>query len=995
MIRFLFSCLFTTLFFFSNAQQTITVTVKGVESGTDEPNVPVVIENRELGIYKTLISSPNGTITTSFSGTGTFIVYVAKSDLVYSVDTAILSIHSNEKASAILLVSNKLNELPTVVLEGEKYSVTKLNTVNAEVSSELGNREISKLPVEGRDITRALFRLPNVSQATGFYPEAPNVAINGANSLFTNYLIDGFDNNENFLGGMRFNIPVGFSENIQVLTNNFSAEYGNSANGVINVTSRSGGNSTKGEVFYQTRPGPIIDASSPYAQRDLSGNQVKDGFQRQQLGFGIGGALVPNKTFYFINYEQTYDIKDNLLNVPDLGINETVRGQNSFGYFSAKLDEYWNSKMHSSLRVNLGRVDIERQGGGLEGGVSFPSAANSQLRNSFTVASKNEYYEENFTIQTNYQFSKFNWNYANAINPNQPNVTVLGPDQQTIALLGHPGYLFNENEETHQFQQKFTYDKGGHHLVFGAEFKSSYFNLLGGGNPNGSYTVLLTEDELSNLKNENFGAALSIYDIPSSVTVLNYAIELRGAALAKRQNITSFYIEDQWQASSLLSINMGLRYDYDNLSVGGGNNGDYNNIAPRFSANYKLNEKSSLRIGYGIFYEKVLYAIYSDAMQQSSNNDQFKMQIEEFVRLGILPEDTDIDKVLTEGNLGANAFDVDYLQGPSANALNENRNTVFSNERRILNPNGYKNPFAHQFTMGYQNQVNKNTLFYIDLVHNRSYNLFRLTNLNAPQAYSVNANNVEVRSAQEADLTRPVPISRGAFSVINDSIVTGIARNVVMTESAGRSNYYAASFTLNKDLGQDKYAYRLSYTLSRLENNTEDINFRAMDANNFDAEWGPSINDRLHIINAFIIYEPIKRLNVTVAALLQSGQPINRIPDALIYGTTDLNGDGRSFGDAYVGNSDRSPGETRNSDRLPWSKTIDLSVQYAFDLKKKNAFEIRADIFNVLNTINLSGYSNNATQSNQIQIGSGANGAFTAKNAAPPRQFQFVLRYKF
>jgi hypothetical protein len=136
-------------------------------------------------------------------------------------------------------------------------------------------------------------------------------------------------------------------------------------------------------------------------------------------------------------------------------------------------------------------------------------------------------------------------------------------------------------------------------------------------------------------------------------------------------------------------------------------------------------------------------------------------------------------------------------------------------------------------------------------------------------------------------------------------------------------------------------------------------------------------------------------LNVTVAALLQSGQPINRIPDALLYGTTDLNGDGRSFGDAYVGNSDRTPGESRNSDRLPWSKTIDLSASYNLNFKSSKSLEIRADVFNLLNTVNLSGYSNNATQSNQIQVGPASSGSFVARNAAPPRQFQFGLTYKF
>jgi hypothetical protein len=129
--------------------------------------------------------------------------------------------------------------------------------------------------------------------------------------------------------------------------------------------------------------------------------------------------------------------------------------------------------------------------------------------------------------------------------------------------------------------------------------------------------------------------------------------------------------------------------------------------------------------------------------------------------------------------------------------------------------------------------------------------------------------------------------------------------------------------------------------------------------------------------------------------LLQSGQPINRIPDASLYGgTTDLNGDGGSFGAAYVGNSDRQPGENRNNDRLPWNKLFDLGLQYTLRLKHAGAVEIRADIFNIFNTQNLSGYSNNATQSNQIQIGPKSNG-IVQKNAGAPRQFQFGARYVF
>src|SRR5262249_18409905 len=147
------------------------------------------------------------------------------------------------------------------------------------------------------------------------------------------------------------------------------------------------------------------------------------------------------------------------------------------------------------------------------------------------------------------------------------------------------------------------------------------------------------------------------------------------------------------------------------------------------------------------------------------------------------------------------------------------------------------------------------------------------------------------------------------------------------------------------------------------------------------------VNDRTHVISGFLQLFPRQDLGVTLAALIQSGQPVNRIPDARIYGTTDLNGDGRSFGDAYDGNSDRYPGQSRNSDRLPWSYVFDLGLQYRPPVFGDH-LQLRADVFNLFNRVNLSGYSNNATQSNQIQVGPPSAG-IVKKNAGPPRQFQF------
>lgn len=1014
------------------AQADLNVTVINYLSNQPVSGARVVLLNESRGIEKSATTDERGTaVLRGVPEVDGYELAFEGNDQYEPSRTETFSIRSNQNPSVqINLLEKREVRLDEVVVLGAG-NTTRINRTDAEVAFELKQKEIEAIPIEGRDITRVLYRLPNVSQATGFYPEAPNVSINGANSLFTSYMIDGMDNNERFLGGQKFAIPVGFTRNITVLTNNYSAEYGLTANGVVNITTRSGSNEFGGEAFFITRPGPAIDGQSDFAQRDLSGNSVKEGFQRYQAGFGFGGAVVKDETFYYLNVEHTTDLKDNFLNSPLLDGEETVRGENNFTYLSGKLDHTWSANFRSSLRANLGLVNIERQGGGLEGGATFPSAGSVQDRNSVLLALKNNYVGSNFSVQSNLQYSRFRWNYGRPLNGEGPQATVLGPDEQTLAILGHPGFIFDELENTLQFQQKFNYYAGRHTLKAGAGIISSDHELFGGGNVNGNYRVKLTESQVEQVRSLGRGAALDVADIPADAEVLGYSVELRPASFGGRQTIYSFYLEDEFRASPRLNLTLGLRYDYDNLSKGGAEQGDLNNIAPRFNFNYQLGQRSSLRGGYGIFYDKIPYTIYSDALQQNTTAEDYKKQLQELVSLGVLPADTDIDRVTFDGNLSGFTSDTDYLQGPGPEALKEQREGIFSNERRILNPNGYDNPYTHQFALGYQLQLDEESLFYVDLVHNQSYNLFRLRNLNAAAPFPVTADNIRVRTPAEADASRPIPVIDGSYALINGEELGGVARSVVVSETEGRSRYYAASFNFQKERGADDYALRINYTLSYLENNTEDINFRAMDANNFEDEWGPSINDRRHIINGIFSYYPVKNLSFTLAGLIQSGQPINRTPLPVAYTvldadgaplreqltapdgtpafdeagnpilvdvtatTTDLNGDGTSFGDAYVGNSDRYPGEPRNSDRLPWSNTFDLGVQYQVPFGKSE-LELRADVFNVFNTLNLSGYSNNATQSNQIQPGpASAPSVLVRRNASAPRQIQFSLRYVF
>ncbi len=984
------------------AQSNLEVSLLQKETLDPVVGISVQVENIDIGFSKTAVSNDQGKVFfAALSTSGEYTITVLENNETTEIITKGILLRSNKTRSITILVGEKSDtELDEVTVQGSR-AVASINSVNAEVSSELEQQEIENIPIEGRDITRSLFRLPNVTPSTGFYPEAPRVSINGANSLFTSYLIDGMDNNERFLGGPRFRVPIGITKNVTVLTNNYSAEYGQTSNGIFDITTKSGSNTLTGEAYYEVRPGLVIDASSPFTQTDLSGNAVKDGFQRHQFGFGLGGALKEDKTFYYVNAEQTTSIKDNLLTSAPLGVNETVQGNNNYTLLSAKIDHNWSDNFKSALRIHKGFVSIDRQGGGLAGGNTFPEAGNNQTRDSFTAALNNTYFGNGFTSETNYQYAEMDWLYLNPNTTGVPSVFVEDPSGQTIAVLGETLGNFDLVQKTHQLQQKFTIPKGNHIIKAGVGILSSIHNDTRGGNGNGFYTVRLNQTQLDNLNNQNLGTGLSYTDIPSDVAVQSYSVELRPNTFDGSQTIYSLYAEDLYSVNSRLNLTFGLRYDYDNLSKGGADQGDFNNLSPRFNFNYKLDNRTSLRGGYGLFYEKIVYAIYSDAVAGSSRSPDFQRQLQLLIDAGQLPSDTDINQITRNGNASVSPQGVTYLNGPTASDFDDSDGFGFSNEFKILNPNGYDNPYSHQISLGVQRQIADDMLFYVDLMHTRGFNQFRLTDVNAPSSFEVtnpNGGAGDVRSQVDADETRDVPIlydnSGAPYALDGTDTLRNISRRVTMTETAGESRYYAANVNLLKNRDADDYSFRISYTLSSLRNNTEDINFEAEDANDFDDEWGPSINDRRHVFSIFGTYYAFDDLGITLASLIQSGQPVNRVPDATQFGTTDLNGDGGSFATQYTGKTDRQPGASRNDGRLPWSYTFDLSLKYDFSVGN-GKLRARADIFNLLNTTNYSGYTSNATASNQIQVGLIDRNNYTYRNSAPPRQFQFSLSYRF
>src|SRR5215831_6976629 len=133
--------------------------------------------------------------------------------------------------------------------------------------------------------------------------KAGQVSINGMRPSWTNVLIDGMDANDPVFGyspAGASGLFLGLNEaaEVRVLTQTFSAEYGRNGGGVIEVVTKSGSNQFHGSLFELHR-NAALDARNYF---DLGSRPIPP-FVRNQFGASIGGPLMHNRTFFFANYE--------------------------------------------------------------------------------------------------------------------------------------------------------------------------------------------------------------------------------------------------------------------------------------------------------------------------------------------------------------------------------------------------------------------------------------------------------------------------------------------------------------------------------------------------------------------------------------------------------------------------------------------------------------------------------------------------------------------
>src|SRR4051812_11888842 len=186
-------------------------------------------------------------------------------------------------------------------------SAEVLRTTDASVGEVIEQTAISNLPLDGRLLIDLVLTVPGAHVSHGaqagdmnplyWRPGQRSAVSVGGNRPNANYfLLDGTTNTDPTFNTLNFSPSPDAVQEFKVQTGSYSAEMGGAGGGQVNIVTRSGTNALHGTVYEFIRNN-VLDARS-FNQMNSSNFLVRNNF-----GASVGGPIVHNKTFFFVNYE--------------------------------------------------------------------------------------------------------------------------------------------------------------------------------------------------------------------------------------------------------------------------------------------------------------------------------------------------------------------------------------------------------------------------------------------------------------------------------------------------------------------------------------------------------------------------------------------------------------------------------------------------------------------------------------------------------------------
>jgi len=554
-----------------------------------------------------------------------------------------------------------------------------------------------------------------------------------------------------------------------------------------------------------------------------------------------------------------------------------------------------------------------------------------------------------------------------------------------LGRIGSPDFL-PKFQHTNQFEflDSLSWLRGNHALKAGADIIWPMHNQF--------MDVPATRGSLR-FRNAFTGNPMADY-------LLGYVSDLQLSnvfVVEQRHSAQMFYVQDDWKVNSKLSLDLGLRYDFMTPALEASNNQtnfipggsgslvfaqdgsladrglvtpDRNNFAPRLGVVYKLDERTILRGGTGVFY---------NLFDRVGSEDQLALNLPGLVNKTITQTSGSPVFLLGQG------FPAGFLNAPNLDPAARQLTAV---RLRAVDQNDPSTMIV-QSSIGMQRELPGAMILSADFVYSRGSNLATLINLNQPLPNAAGNN------------------ALGALPYPNFGFIEWRADN-------GKSDYKGVDIGLEKRFARG-YAFGLSYTLGKSQDNaseqltTQGSNAFPQNARDFESWYGPSDYDVRHRFTANFVWnlplgDSIAGRDWTVSGIYtkRSGRPFtvnqaNNNVGTNMTGLPNVTGDPAAPGPETVDqwfnisqftavSSGVFGNELRNRLTGPGFQDFDLTIQRQLRFSHTGV-TLRWDIFNLFNTVNLGLPNRDAGTPSTLGSISSLSG--------DPRIMQLAIRFTF
>ncbi|MBI3731538.1 MAG: TonB-dependent receptor [Burkholderiales bacterium] len=683
--------------------QLSTATIRGQITQSGSPataNISIVAVNTATGARYKGITDPDGRYVLVGLAPGTYELHVADGKVASSLVTVSLG-----QTAALDLAMEGASGKPDEKIE-KIYIVGGLSrneVKSSEVNTSVSRKQIENLPQMSRNFLAFADLAPGVrfdTDASGIgkiqsgaqNQDNVNVFIDGVSQK--NYILRGGVTGLDASRGNPF--PQSALAEYKVISQNYKAEFDQVSSAAITAVTKSGTNQFHGELFFD-QTSDKFSAYSPFEKENRAKGNDRAAYKQNQYGVSIGGAIKEDVAHYFLSYEgKRIETPRNvsLANVsailPNAGQaasfysmqgsrNQVFNEDLLFGKIDLEISD--SQRMEISARIRREK-DLVAENYGL----SAPGNDKERINDETRLDVKHTWTSNQFQNEARVGYENYVFNPRSSSNDPlikyfvSPTNTLDGK-REVIWTGGSPDAQYRRQSGL-LFQDDLTYNGWqGHSVKGGAKFKAVDIELSG---------TSRSVDVVNKLINNKTGDA--IVGLSSDYPAENYFQIDKGlapVAVKYRDNQFGLYLQDDWQVSKQLELNLGVRWDYETNML----NNSYVTPADRSAIFNKQDPRDGAPLGQTYAQSLAKGGVDISGFISSGNRKPFARAIAP--RLGFSYDVTGDRSRVIFGGIGRS-----YDRTLANHALDELQHNMQAGGEIWLVKNDYKMPFTDQLSIG-------------------------------------------------------------------------------------------------------------------------------------------------------------------------------------------------------------------------------------------------------------------------------------------------------